>query len=740
MKRLSLFFAALLVSVSSIFAAGNVVASWTFTSGSYPANSTDFAATAGTWKTSSVFNLNGTGSTWSTSKKSYAFTAVTDITVTVVAGEDIAKGTTFKLAGTTAYNKSTNAPVTGFNITCKENNGTATETTPKSWSLSTTLKDYEVSYTTQQDLQKGAKISFVLTQTGKIGSGQAFINNISVTREMVSSVEKPTISVAEGSVDENGFYADNLQVTLACATEGATIRYTLDDTEPTATSAEYTAALSFTNEFVTLQAKAFKGEDASYAVDAQYYHKSSADVPYTTTEALKLYKDKGKNIANTYVAGTVTDVTPNADYNNANYTITDGTNTLYVFRGETDATSGLADILTLVEGDKVVVNGTISAYGQNTQIAAGSKVVKWTENTNPVLSSSVSAINFGSISMYADAPKKTITVIGKNLTEDITITLSDKAAFFVDNTTLPAAGGTITVTPNMEELGENAATLTLKSGEKTVTVSLSSEILLANIISWSVNGKITATTEVIYGDPVVLPAAPEVPNACSNKTFMGWTTMATVAADGTDIEWVTASTVPTKDVTYYAVFALVAEGTESTTATIDFSEQEYKNGQSVEGVKIAIDDDVNCVFAKSASGSNEPAYYDSGAAIRLYAGGTLTISALSTITDVKITFGSSDKTNTLTANVGEWDGSEWTGEANAVTLTVTGSDGHRRFAGLSVTYKATTISEYATECSGIGSDIANVAVENIVTKIIENGQLIIIRDGVRYNAQGQRME
>lgn len=473
------------------------------------------------------------------------------------------------------------------------------------------------------------------------------------------------------------------------------------------------------------------------------FHKSTADLPYSTTKALKLYADKGE-AADIYVAGTVTEATPYASSGTTNYTIIDGTNTLYVYKGTADAASGLEDILTLVEGDKVVVKGTMSTYNQP-QIGESSTIVKWTENTNPVLTVLKDAIDFGSI--YATAPKKTITVMGKNLTEDITVTLSDKAAFMVDKTTLPAAGGEIVVTPDMEALGENTATLTLKSGEKSVVVSLSSEILLANLISWSVNGKVTATTQVIDGETVVLPANPKVPSTCSAKTFVGWATESIVNADGTDITWVTSATIPTAGVTYYAVFALVAESTESTTATIDFSEQEYSNGQSFEGIKIAIDDNVSCTFAK-AKAQNEPKYYTSGTAIRLYAKGTLTISSVATMSKVEITFSKNDKgklnkENSLTSNVEKWDNANniWEGSAKEVVLTEDGTSGNDQFQAISVTYKESTISDYATICNGTTTNIQDAAnkAQNII-KTIENGQLVITIDGTRYNAQGQVIE
>ena len=603
-----------------------------------------------------------------------------------------------------------------------------------------------------------------------------YIKSISITyTDAVASIEKPTITVTDGSADADGFYENNLQLTLACATEGATICYTLDGTEPTATSAEYTTALTFTNEFVTLQAKAFKGEDISYAATAQYYHKSTADLPYSTTEALKLYADKGA-AADVYVAGTVTEAKPYTTSKTTNYTITDGTNTLYVYKGKADAASGLEDILTLVEGDKVVVKGTMATYNQASQIGEGSTIVKWTENTNPVLTVLKDALDFGSISMYATAPKKTITVTGKNLTEDIAVTLSDNAAFMVDKTTLPATGDEIVVTPNMEELGENTATLTLSSGEKSVVVSLKSEILHANLISWSVNGKVTATTEVIDGETLVLPTDPETPSACSAKTFMGWATTASVAADGEDITYVDAKTVPTADVTYYAVFAQENETGNIINAyeKLQATDNKYTISNGVY-LLVAQSKGTSYAYAGKVKDKNIGDYVEVSVKDGLITNKPETAVEL-TITITDETTGkfsiydgtywwSAPNKNEITFNSTETDGkdawviSEKYGSINSVSqserwIQFNSTSGQERFATYkdgsqtyAYLYKKTAHSEisysdYATLCNGTATDTQDAIAPNAqtVVKTIENGQLVITIDGTRYNAQGQVIE
>lgn len=73
------------------------------------------------------------------------------------------------------------------------------------------------------------------------------------TIDCTPTVETPVISLASGE------YNYDQSVTITCATEGATIRYTLDGTEPTENATEYTEALTI-NESATLVAKAFKDD------------------------------------------------------------------------------------------------------------------------------------------------------------------------------------------------------------------------------------------------------------------------------------------------------------------------------------------------------------------------------------------------------------------------------------------------------------------------------------------------
>ena len=89
-----------------------------------------------------------------------------------------------------------------------------------------------------------------------------------VKREPVAD---PTFSPEAGT-----FYND-FSVTLACETEGATIYYTLDGTDPTAESIEYTSAISITAT-TTVKAIAIKNSSLSDIVSATYVMETAAPV------------------------------------------------------------------------------------------------------------------------------------------------------------------------------------------------------------------------------------------------------------------------------------------------------------------------------------------------------------------------------------------------------------------------------------------------------------------------------
>ncbi|MCQ2564243.1 MAG: hypothetical protein MJ152_00020 [Clostridia bacterium] len=131
--------------------------------------------------------------------------------------------------------------------------------------------------------------------------------------------------------------------------------------------------------------------------------------------------------------------------------------------------------------------------------------------------------------------------------------------------------------------------------------------------------------------------------------------------------------------------------------TWNSTEQGYANAEVLGEVQV--NDDITLTFDKAGAG-NAPTYYTAdGGSVRVYASGALKVKGATnvSITKIVITYGSGDKSNSVSANVGNFDGSTWTGETNEVTFTIGGgTSGHRRFKILEITYNGGASHEHGT--------------------------------------------
>ena len=120
-----------------------------------------------------------------------------------------------------------------------------------------------------------------------------------------------------------------------------------------------------------------------------------------------------------------------------------------------------------------------------------------------------------------------------------------------------------------------------------------------------------------------------------------------------------------------------------TTVTLDLTAQGYTNQQEVTSLTV---DNVTVTFDKGTN-TNTPKYYTSGNSVRVYGGGTVTISTSGSdpITGITFTYGGSDGNNAITCDVGTFESPNWTGSADEVVFTIGGTSGNRRFAQIEVT-------------------------------------------------------
>ena len=210
---------------------------------------------------------------------------------------------------------------------------------------------------------KGGQLCFSTITVTTVGS----YSNYSTT--CAAALANPTFSLAEGKYTE----AKSVEIEY---TEG-TVYYTMDGTDPTASSTQYTAAIALNDcgEY-TIKAIAISSDSQSDVVSATYTIKlpltNSQAAPYTEAEAIAVYDGDCYDNQDVYVKGTVKTATFNSTYGNYTITLTNGFQ-FYRFlqAAETKFTEDI-----IVPGDVLVACGKLSKYQTTYQLAEGCYLVE----------------------------------------------------------------------------------------------------------------------------------------------------------------------------------------------------------------------------------------------------------------------------------------------------------------------------------------------------------------------------
>ena len=133
----------------------------------------------------------------------------------------------------------------------------------------TTPTEASAKYSAALTLTESTTLKAVAVKEGNYTASQVVSASYTITQPAPVQVATPAISPAGGE------YESSVTVSIACATEGATIHYTLDGTTPTTASAKYSAALTLT-ESATLKAVAVK--------EGNYTASQVASATYTITQ------------------------------------------------------------------------------------------------------------------------------------------------------------------------------------------------------------------------------------------------------------------------------------------------------------------------------------------------------------------------------------------------------------------------------------------------------------------------
>ena len=143
----------------------------------------------------------------------------------------------------------------------------------------TELYNADTQGTSLGTIVKGTSTELVITDSYEYlglrsASGAMYLQEIDIVWSTGGSTPQETVATPNLS-PETGTYTEAVSVTISCATEGATIYYTLDGTNPTESSTEYTGTISIT-ETTTVKAIATK---------EGYLNSNIASATYTISEA-----------------------------------------------------------------------------------------------------------------------------------------------------------------------------------------------------------------------------------------------------------------------------------------------------------------------------------------------------------------------------------------------------------------------------------------------------------------------
>ena len=282
----------------------------------------------------------------------------------------------------------------------------------------------------------------------------------------------PTFSPAAGT------YTTAQNVAISTATDGATIYYTTDGTDPTTKSETFSQAISV-SETTTIKAIAMKeGYDNSPVATAEYTfvsieHAGTETDPYTVADA-RAAIDAGTGVTGVYATGIVSEIVTayNSQYGNITYNISaDGStesDQLQSYRGKSYNGDDFTSEDDIKVGDVVVIYGNLKKYNSTYEFDAGNQLVSLQRPDAPV----VPAIIAEDVSIAYDATSGEIEYTIINPVDGKTLTATSTAEW-ISNIVVGTDKVTFAATAN-EGDADRTATITLSyegAADKAITVT-----------------------------------------------------------------------------------------------------------------------------------------------------------------------------------------------------------------------------------------------------------------------------
>ena len=298
-----------------------------------------------------------------------------------------------------------------------------------------------VAFSSDDDLQIGDEVVIVGQLTTYQGTKEFAKDNYIVSLKRVQKPAAPTFSV------EEGMYTETQSVELSCATEGATIYYTVDGTtKPTTESTEYTEAI-VVSETTTIKAIAVKDGVSSDVATATYTINHNAFIELSTT-MVEAPAD-GADGTITVAYNNITDVTAKvkfyeadgetaATYNWIDAEIDDDNNVSYLIEENTSSEARTA-YMKVYAGD----NNGGEVYSELITITQAGMVVdyatlpfEWDDKSTPI------GVTNSGVATYSSSPYLKFDGTGDNIVLKIN---EDPGVLYFDIKGNSFSGGTFTV-------------------------------------------------------------------------------------------------------------------------------------------------------------------------------------------------------------------------------------------------------------------------------------------------------
>ena len=303
----------------------------------------------------------------------------------------------------------------------------------------------------------------------------------------------------------------------------------------------------------------------------------------------------------------------------------------------------------------------------------------------------------------SDAKNKEVEVIGENLTEAIVATLKTGTNFAVEGT-LTTTGGTLTISVTATESGEYSDVLVLTAGEIIKEVNVTATVIKMDGDGTEENPYSVADVIALTNPGVKAWVEGYIVGSMNNNKLEETPTNATNIALAT-----------TADDTENIIPVQLPSGNVRTALNV-------VDNPSNLGAKVAIYGTLEAYFSKP---------------------GVKNVSDYVILTAPVV-----KHTVTVTAENGTVEGAGEYEEGATATLTATAASGYKFVNWTVEGEQVSTENPYSFEVTkdvaivanfakDQGTAVDNTMVANKAMKAIINGQLVIVKDGVRYNALGQ---